>query len=261
MADAGFSIEMLGSVPVVATPAEIDVSNAALLRLVLLRAGANAHGMFVVDMSRTRFCDTAGLHALVRAHKRALGEGGRVVLVITNPAVLRILKITGLDRVIPVVPSLDQALGRTLVPPADVTPVLDLAFDSNTLHVLRAEVRARARQAGLPEARAQDVVLAVHELAANAVQHGAGTGRLRIWAAGGALQCEVGDGDLQSSVAPVNSFPDRPGHGLWVVRQIADRMRVLSGALGTSATVTFDLPGDNPRRGPRLRTTPPRAGG
>jgi anti-sigma regulatory factor (Ser/Thr protein kinase) len=149
--------------------------------------------------------------------------------------------------------------------PGGAAPVLELEFDSGTLGVLRAEVGAGARQAGLPEARAQDVVLAVHELAANAVQHGAGGGRLRMSMLAGALRCEVDDGDpgaagdpcgQQADPAaskgagavdaygsvPVPSWPNRPGHGLWVVRQVADRMRVLSGARGTRATVTFDLP-------------------
>ena len=62
-------------------------------------------------------------------------------------------------------------------------PLLDLAFDSGALYILRAEVLALAGQAGLSDDRAGDVVLAVHELAANVVCHGGGKGRLRsgIW--------------------------------------------------------------------------------
>jgi two-component sensor histidine kinase len=120
-----------------------------------------------------------------------------------------------------------------------VVPVLDLAFDSGTLHALRAGVKARACEAGLPEARAEDVVLVVHELAANAVSHGAGAGRLRIWKLAGSLHCQVDDGEPLGSGRPL---PTRPGHGLWLVRQVADRMRILSGARGTRATVAFDLP-------------------
>jgi anti-sigma regulatory factor (Ser/Thr protein kinase) len=120
-----------------------------------------------------------------------------------------------------------------------VVPVLDLAFDSGTLHALRAGVKAHACEAGLPEDRAEDVVLVVHELAANAVSHGAGAGRLRIWKLAGALHCQVEDGEPLTSEHPL---PSRPGHGLWLVRQVADRMRILSGARGTRATVAFDLP-------------------
>jgi anti-sigma regulatory factor (Ser/Thr protein kinase) len=142
--------------------------------------------------------------------------------------------------------------------------VLDLAFDSGTLDTVRAGVKSHACQAGLSEARADDVVLAVHELAANAVHHGAGTGRLRLWRRAGALYCQVEDGDppaaqdmadqragrgagdgasaaAASGCASVRRLPSRPGHGLWVVRRLADRMRVRSGARGTRATVTFNL--------------------
>ena len=58
-------------------------------------------------------------------------------------------------------------------------PVLDLGFDSGTLHTVRAQMRACVSHAGFPEGQAEDVVLAVHELAANAVSHGGGAGRLK----------------------------------------------------------------------------------
>ena len=143
-------------------------------------------------------------------------------------------------------------------------PVLDLAFDSGTLGTLRTGVKAYAWQAGLPGSRVEDVVLAVHELAANAVSHGAGEGRLRVWKLAGALHCQVEDGEPLASGHPGeppdhagreaadaaadsgptsgHPLPSRPGHGLWLVRQLADRMRIRSGARGTRATVAFDLP-------------------
>jgi len=111
--DAGFPVEVIRSVPVVATPADIDITNAAGLRTALLHAADRGHGTFVVDMSHTQFCDTAGIHALVAAHKRAHAEGGQVLLVVGGAAVLRILSITGLDRVIPNFSTLEQALAQT----------------------------------------------------------------------------------------------------------------------------------------------------
>jgi anti-sigma regulatory factor (Ser/Thr protein kinase) len=121
------------------------------------------------------------------------------------------------------------------------SPILDLAFDSGTLGKLRALVRAYAGQTGLPAARTEDVVLAVHELAANAVHHGAGAGQLRMWTFAGALYCQVDDGDPRASGDLAGPLPSRPGHGLWVVRQLTDRLRVRSGARGTRATVSFNL--------------------
>ena len=46
----------------------------------------------------------------VHAHKRAQAEGGEVMLVVTATTVLRILAITGIDRMIPNFSSLDEAL-------------------------------------------------------------------------------------------------------------------------------------------------------
>jgi len=105
-----------------------------------------------------------------------------------------------------------------------------------------------------------DVVLAVHELAANAIRHGGGAGRLRVWNRAGSLQCQVDDGDgspgsgeqeadrreiaaAGSNIAHhtlVNSLPCEPGHGLWVVQRLADRMQSLSGSGGTSVMILFN---------------------
>ena len=110
MTDPGPPVEVIGGVPVVTAPEEVDVTNAHELRSALLQAATRGHGTLVVDMGRTQFCDTAGLHALVAAHKRAQADGGQVLLVMPGAAVLRIFAITGLDRVIPHFTSLEDAL-------------------------------------------------------------------------------------------------------------------------------------------------------
>jgi anti-sigma regulatory factor (Ser/Thr protein kinase) len=164
-------------------------------------------------------------------------------------------------------PGAGQAAAAFSVADGDSPPMLDMAFDTGALHALRAEVQAQARRAGFPDSRSAEMVLALHELATNAVRHGGGAGRLRIWNLAGAWRCQVDDGPLarddpgpgaghQDSEAAgakgrcglviTSSGQATPGHGLWVVRQVADQMQVLSGPHGTSATVTFDLP-----RGPR----------
>jgi two-component sensor histidine kinase len=140
--------------------------------------------------------------------------------------------------------------------------ILDITFDAGTLHALRADVHAGASRIGFPDHRVEDMVLAIHELAANAVHHGAGAGRLRIWNLAGTLHCQVDDGLLASgdpaslganhldgkAAEPksppgpgvMSSWPAAPGHGLWVVQQVADQMQVTSGTQGTRATVTFN---------------------
>jgi len=115
MPDGSFPVEVLGGVPVVAAPEEIDITNAEALRSALLAAAAaaNGHGKLVVDMTQTQFCDSSGLHTLIAAHKRAEAEGREVLLVIPSTTVLRVFALTGMDRVIPNFTSLPEALGRT----------------------------------------------------------------------------------------------------------------------------------------------------
>src|SRR5579863_1860145 len=117
-------------------------------------------------------------------------------------------------------------------------PVLDQEFDSGNLYALRAAVQAHAVQAGLSEDRTSEVVLAVHELAANAIAHGAGHGRLRMWDLSGALSCEIADAGTphtKNSLETADPWPTADGHGLWLVRQVADHMDVRSGPRGTRA--------------------------
>ena len=64
-------------------------------------------------MTRTRFCDSSGLHTLLAAHKRAQAEGGELLLVIPSAAVLRVFAITAIDRMIPNFTILDEALAHT----------------------------------------------------------------------------------------------------------------------------------------------------
>ena len=121
MTGVRYPIEMVNGVPVVAAPPEIDASNAGWLRAALREAAARGHATFVVDITGTQFCDSAGLGVLVRAHDRALAEGGELRLVIpASCAVLRVFALAGLDRLIPNFPGLDEALQQA--PAASAPP-------------------------------------------------------------------------------------------------------------------------------------------
>jgi anti-anti-sigma factor len=137
--------------------------------------------------------------------------------------------------------------------------VLEQSFDSDSLYALREAVAAHASQAGLPEGRVGDLVLAVHELAVNAVWHGAGHGRLRVWKTEDSLRCEVSDNGTASTAGPGAAGSDppdtpawaiEPGHGLWLVRQLADQASLRSGPAGTVVVVSLTLgrPGPPPFR-------------
>jgi anti-sigma B factor antagonist len=131
---ARYPIEMVNGVPVVAAPEEIDVTNAGWLRAVVLEAAARGDKTFVVDMTRTHFCDSAGLGVLVRAHSRALAEGGELRLVIPASAmVVRVFALTGIDQVIPNFPSLYEAVvpAPATAPPATAPKAAPQAWDAH----------------------------------------------------------------------------------------------------------------------------------
>ena len=113
MPDDSCSFLMVGGVPVVTAPAEIDITTAGQLRGLLAAWTTRGHTTLVVDLTRSRFCDSAGLTVLVRAHKQALGQGGGLRLVLpADGTVPRVFTVTGLDGVIPYFASVEQALAQ-----------------------------------------------------------------------------------------------------------------------------------------------------
>ena len=108
-----YRFQMIGGVPVVTAPDEIDTTTAGELRAILFEWHSRGHTTVVVDLTGTQFCDSAGLRELVRAHKRAVADGGGLRLVtLADGAFLRIFTIIGLDGIIPHFATLKQALAE-----------------------------------------------------------------------------------------------------------------------------------------------------
>jgi anti-sigma regulatory factor (Ser/Thr protein kinase) len=144
-------------------------------------------------------------------------------------------------------PAAAGAVQEAIQPGDTMAAVLEQPFTCDSLYQLRAAVAAHAAQAGVPSPRDHDVVLAVHELAANVIRYGSGHGRVRIWANEDGLHCQVTDagppspasmttdpGPDPASTAPV-SWPIQPGHGLWVVCRLADQASFDAGPPSTAA--------------------------
>ena len=114
-----------------------------------------------------------------------------------------------------------------------------LPIDGDDLHALRSFVAVRARAHGLGEQAEQNLVTAVNEVAANALQHGTPPIGLWTWHDGPDLVCEVGDhGFWRPGPSPLTGFvpPDsalQSGFGLWTVRLLVDLMELRAGWDGT----------------------------
>ena len=89
---------------------EVDVYTGTTLRdriSGLLDSGVRD---LIVDLGRVDFIDSTGLGVLVGALNRARELGGSLQLVCAQERVLKLLRITGLDQVFTVQPSVDRAL-------------------------------------------------------------------------------------------------------------------------------------------------------
>ncbi|GAB4051730.1 sensor histidine kinase [Catellatospora paridis] len=153
------------------------------------------------------------LRAGESSHSHLLAEGGRVPSAgYTDPATL-----------------LGEARMRWPDPLEDGPPRLDVA-DPRDLAALRAAVEQALLGDGMSAYAVQGFVLAVSEVATNALLHGAPPVRVRLWSDGKRALCAVSDGGRCFS--PYSGYvpTDRPvgagGMGLWLARQMTDDLTV-----------------------------------
>ena len=125
--------------------------------------------------------------------------------------------------------------------PAPPAGAATIAVDLVTLPAARRFVTAHALSAGVEGQRVADLALAVNELAANAVEHGGGTGDLTIWSDREHLICQVTDGghvsDPLAGRIPVPPDGRGGGRGLLLVNQLCDLVRLHTTPHGTTVRV------------------------
>jgi anti-sigma B factor antagonist len=101
--------EEAGRVVVVAI-GEVDVYTAPQLDAELSRLTGEGRTDLVVDLARVDFLDSTGLSVLVKTLKRVREADGRLDVVVTSERVAKVFRITGLDQLIPLHPTLADAL-------------------------------------------------------------------------------------------------------------------------------------------------------
>ena len=152
------------------------------------------------------------------------------------------------------------AICRAPLPPS---PHEAMPFIYRTdLSAVRALVFKHARDAGLPDARANDLVLAVSEVAANTLRHTKSHGTLTIWHDNDEVVCEAHDrGVITDPLAGRRRPPADAdgGHGLWLVHQVCDLVELRSNRAGTTIRMHMALHGPVTltarNRGPRGAAT------
>ncbi|WP_433796562.1 ATP-binding protein [Actinoplanes sp. CA-252034] len=141
----------------------------------------------------------------------------------------------------------DYLAGRAQLPPPQPPVVVDHDVGLHQLadlRALRAMIAGWTGRHGFRDAAAEDVGVAVTEIATNALVHGGSPARVRAWHDDGVLVVQVDD----AGGRPVSPFAGyrRPevtskvgGRGLWLARQLADTVDVHSGPGVTSVRLRF----------------------
>ncbi len=97
---------------------EIDVYTAPKLRERLVSLVEEGSYQLIVDMESVEFLDSTGLGVLVGGLKRVRAHEGWIDLVCTQSRILRIFRITGLNRVFSIYDTVPDALAAHDVPHA-----------------------------------------------------------------------------------------------------------------------------------------------
>ncbi|MFG2893422.1 ATP-binding protein [Streptomyces sp. NPDC048248] len=146
-----------------------------------------------------------------------------------------------------------EPVGPSQSPPADAgRRLLQRRFTARLLPQLRLLVEECAAREGLGEPRRGEFVLAVDEIAGNAVEHAGGSGRLVLSRVGDELECRISDAGpgFSEAVIPelLPGLDGAPkGRGLWLARLVTDRFAVAAGTADTGlggavVTVAVRLP-------------------
>jgi serine/threonine-protein kinase RsbW len=130
------------------------------------------------------------------------------------------------------------------VRPAVAATAKELTFSLADLPDVREFAAVQARGRGMSEDAIGDFLVALNEVATNAVTHGSSKARLRVWADGSALVVDVHDDgrhwhpdDEPGQTPPPENATS--GMGLWVARLLSADIEVRTGANGTTVSMRF----------------------
>lgn len=118
-----------------------------------------------------------------------------------------------------------------------------LPIGPDELSGARRAVRAFGLAHGLPDDRAEDLVIAANEIVTNSVRYGGGHCRLTLWEADGSVICEVADaGHIADPLAGRLAPPPtaESGRGLWLANQLCDLVQLRSSPAGTVVRLFVD---------------------
>jgi anti-sigma regulatory factor (Ser/Thr protein kinase) len=117
-------------------------------------------------------------------------------------------------------------------------PAIETDFAPGDLSLIRELVASEGRRVEMDRERIEDLVLAVNEVATNALQHGVAPVSIRVWRGSEEIVFDVrdhGQGVADPLAGQLRPDPELGrGWGLWIARMVADAVEIRSSA-GESA--------------------------
>jgi len=108
---ATLHVTEVGGIPIVAIEGEIDIGNVIHLRLQIVRVVPNSAPGFVLDLSRTAYLDSRGVHLILEiADRMATSQQPLRVVVPEGALIRRVLSLAHVDATVPIDPSVESAL-------------------------------------------------------------------------------------------------------------------------------------------------------
>lgn len=102
-------LEHDGDTCVISLAGEVDVYTSPSFKERLVKAIDDGCMRIVVDLEAVDFIDSSGLGVLVSGLRRVKEQDGSIRLVCTREPIMKVFRITGLDRVFPVFGSVAEA--------------------------------------------------------------------------------------------------------------------------------------------------------
>jgi anti-anti-sigma factor len=106
-----FSVDPQGKIVVVSTHVEkLDASNAPELKSHFLQLNKIGSNFILLDLSKTKYCDSSGLSAILIANRLCKDTNGRFALCGLQSNVQKMVEIAQLDKVLIITNSVDKGI-------------------------------------------------------------------------------------------------------------------------------------------------------
>jgi anti-sigma regulatory factor (Ser/Thr protein kinase) len=168
------------------------------------------HPVWIICAYDSRLVPDATIEGMRRTHRHLAGQASQELPEYSDPS----------------------GIVRELTPePLPMPDLEDLAFDGN-VRAFRERLRQQMAEAAVTPGDVDGMLVAAHEVLANAQRHGRGVHRVRAGRVDGQFVLEISDrgpgldDSLAGYLPPLADGADRAG--LWVARQLTRRLELLS---------------------------------